>query len=491
MSMHCKSVITVVFGLTLALATVSAFGQNQDQNRGEEAATCAAAAQTIDTGIEACTRLLEAGARSQALTLTLRAAGWMAKGDRESAFKDLTQAIGLAPDLAAAYAARGDFLRGNNQCDLAAADYNHAITLQPDEAVPYIGRAMCLIDAKEPERARADLDRTIKLDGDKPDGLSSLAWSIKGQIESDKGDLDPAVTDYGEAIRLAPQDAGLYIDRGTVWARKGDNDKAAADLEQAIKLDEKNAGGYAVAALSLKARLDFSKGNPERAIVDYDEAIRLAPQQAALYLGRAVLRNSMGDFEHAVADYDQAIKVDPKSTLAYNARGDFLRNRGEYDKAVADYDKAIENQPDDLAAYGNRALARFYTGDFAEAIDDFKRVTDAQANAYPMLLLYLSRAHANHKDATPELAKSIGKLKAADWPYPVAEFYLGRKSIDAVLAAAQTPGQRCEAQFYIGEWQLTHDAEKIAAKALQTAVDTCPKDFVEYAGAVAELKRLK
>jgi lipoprotein NlpI len=72
----------------------------------------------------------------------------------------------------------------------------------------------------------------------------------------------------------------------------------------------------------------------------------------------------------------------------------------------------------------------------------------------------------------------------------MAQMFLGRKAVDAV-AAATTPEQKCEAQFYSGEWQLLHHAKQPAQNALQTAVDTCPKDFVEYRGAVEELKRLK
>ena len=71
------------------------------------------------------------------------------------------------------------------------------------------------------------------------------------------------------------------------------------------------------------------------------------------------------------------------------------------------------------------------------------------------------------------------------------ELFLGRKSLQAAEAAASKPEERCEAQFYIGEWQRLQHADAQAAKALQTAIDTCPKDFVEYRGAVEELKRVQ
>ena len=51
------------------------------------------------------------------------------------------------------------------------------------------------------------------------------------------------------------------------------------------------------------------------------------------------------------------------------------------------------------------------------------------------------------------------------------------------------PGGRREAQFYIGQWHVLK-ARKAEA-ALKVAIETCPKNSVEYAAAVAELKRLK
>jgi lipoprotein NlpI len=193
-----------------------------------------------------------------------------------------------------------------------------------------------------------------------------------------------------------------------------------------------------------------------------------------------------------MTDYDEALKLDPTSIPALNSRGDFYRNQGDFSRAMADYDRAVEKQPNDMIAYGNRALIRFYQGEFAKAYDDFKRVTDARPNAYPVLLLFPSKSRdGDAREAKNELTKSAAKLKAGEWPYPIVELYLGKKSVQAAEGLAKTPGEKCEAQFYIGEWHLLRKDRSEAAKALQAAADSCPKDFVENRAAVEELKRLK
>jgi len=68
--------------------------------------------------------------------------------------------------------------------------------------------------------------------------------------------------------------------------------------------------------------------------------------------------------------------------------------------------------------------------------------------------------------------------------------FLGRRSVQATIETASTPDQRCEAQFYVGEWHLLQGEESAALPFFRTAANTCPIDFIEFSGAEAELKRL-
>jgi hypothetical protein len=60
-----------------------------------------------------------------------------------------------------------------------------------------------------------------------------------------------------------------------------------------------------------------------------------------------------------------------------------------------------------------------------------------------------------------------------------------------MLDAASKPDDRCEAQFYSGEWYILQNKPAEAGATMRKAMETCPKDFIEYAAAQAELKRLK
>src|SRR5258707_1124819 len=82
----------------------------------------------------------------------------------------------------------------------------------------------------------------------------------------------------------------------------------------------------------------YVKGDYDRAIADYDEAIRLHPRYAPAFNNRGNVWYRKGDKDRAIADYDEAIRLDPKYAPAYTNRGNAWSGKGDNDRAIADYD---------------------------------------------------------------------------------------------------------------------------------------------------------
>ena len=120
---------------------------------------------------------------------------------------------------------------------------------------------------------------------------------------------------------------------------------------------------------------------------------------------------------------------------------------------------------------------------------DLLRAGELGASGYTMAYRFLVRTRLG-EDGAAELAANAARLTSTEWPYPILELLLGKRSPEDTLAAAATANERCEAGFYVGEWYLARDDRAKARPLLQRAVDTCPKSFGEYFAAVAELKRL-
>ena len=107
-----------------------------------------------------------------------------------------------------------------------------------------------------------------------------------------------------------------YYNRGIAYGAKGDYDRAIADFNEAIRLDPKSARAY-----GNRGNDYLAKGDYDHAIADYNEVIRLDPKSARAYNNRGGAYSAKGDRDRAIADHSEAIRLDPKYSLAYNSRG--------------------------------------------------------------------------------------------------------------------------------------------------------------------------
>ena len=70
-----------------------------------------------------------------------------------------------------------------------------------------------------------------------------------------------------------------------------------------------------------------------------------AKDLAAAFNNRGVAYQAKGDLDRAIADYGQAISVSPDYAMAHSNRGQAYQLKGDNDRALADYDAAIKIDP--------------------------------------------------------------------------------------------------------------------------------------------------
>ncbi len=206
------------------------------------------------------------------------------------------------------------------------------------------------------------------------DALAATAWFSVGYLIQDENPED-ALADYAEAIRLKPDYAEAYNNRGAVKAALGRHDDALADYAEAIRLKPDHASPYYNLGI-VKAKL----GRYDDALADYAEAIRLKPDHDGAFYNRGVAKAKLGRYEDALADYAEAIRLKP-DYAAYNNRGAMKAALGRHDDALADYDEAIRLKPDLAEAYGNRGNAKNALGLKDEARKDFETTLELARNA--------------------------------------------------------------------------------------------------------------
>jgi tetratricopeptide (TPR) repeat protein len=175
-------------------------------------------------------------------------------------------------------------------------------------------------------------------------------------------------------------EAFAYFNSGYAYGEKGDYDRAIADYTQAIRIDPNHAKAY-----NNRGAAYADKRDNDRAIADYTQAIRIDPNYALAYNNRGNAYGAKGDNDRAIADYTQAIRIDPNHANSYYNRGLAYHNKRDYDRAIADWTQAIRLDPNLASAYYNRGVAYKNKGDSDRAIADYTqaiRIDPNVANAY-------------------------------------------------------------------------------------------------------------
>jgi tetratricopeptide (TPR) repeat protein len=290
---------------------------------------------------------------------------------------------------------------------------------------------------------------------------------ITGQIRANPGDwakyvwranvwlkrkeLDTAIADYNEAIRLNPGSAGVaHQGRGRAWRDKKDYDKAIADCNEAIRLDPGHARAYYTRGVVWSDKKDY-----DQAIADYNEAIRLDPGYERAYSGRGNAWRAKKDYDKAIADYNEAIRLDPGYARAYNGRGKAWSAKKDYDKAIADYNEAIRLDPGYVHAYCNRGVAFLLTGS-AKVGEDARKVLELEGwrgeySQYAVLWGYFGLRRAGNADSAKRLLDdAAARCDTTAWPYPVIRYLRGELDQTAMLAAASDNDKMTVARFYLG-----------------------------------------
>ena len=148
---------------------------------------------------------------------------------------------------------------------------------------------------------------------------SALRGGNASTEEEKQKEYNKAIEYYNEAIRLMPNHAVIYSNRGLIYNHKGAFDKAIDDFNQAIELN---------------------------------------PNFADAYNNRGVAYGNKGEHDKAIANFNKTIELKPDYTEAYNNRGIAYGHKGEHDKAINAFNKAIELKPNYAEAYYNRGIAQ-------------------------------------------------------------------------------------------------------------------------------------
>ena len=186
------------------------------------------------------------------------------------------------------------------------------------------------------------------------------------------------------------------------------------------------------------------------------------PSKPEAFYNRGNAYADKGEHDRAIQDYDQAIRLNPTFALAFNNRGVMQFDKGQFLAAASDFAKAVQHKPTDPYFVIWLYLAQSRAGQNGR--DNLARNAsglDLKQWPGPVVSLYQGKITLQ---AVLEATPDIDPKKQRE--------------------------QQCEKYFYAGQHLLIQGRKEEAVRMLRAAIDTCVSIADEYDSAKAELKRM-
>ena len=450
-----------------------------------------------EEGIEDLERAREFDPNNPAAYMNL-ATAYLREGNGWDAQECLDDLIILAPNCAAAYFMRAAIdYRFDVVEDEGFEALDKAIALASGNIIPHClkekftgvnGELCCLAHAHE-FRANArenlfledpddvysemfnDLDKIVELTPEDSPGLMASAYTKRGRLHVEVGEVEKGLADLEEAVRLDSANAEAYYHRARAHEQKGDHTSAIDDFTRAIEVNSDIWGRHRLSVVYERAHVNLTAGEYDSAISDYDEVLSRFPFAIAGHLYRAVAYRLKGDRKKARSEstramfvFDGAREIEYPGwlTLERVSVANRLKNWGPEGTDDADYwcevgigffigynekaaiealNRAIAICPDYADAYRNRAYVylQWMYGDgfndhLNECLRDFEEAVRLNPDD-PLTYYFRGMAH---------------RLLFEDWHKAIAEY---TKSIDLRFNKADVYSCRGSAYESLGSYE--------------------------------------
>ncbi|MFN7143889.1 MAG: tetratricopeptide repeat protein, partial [Myxococcota bacterium] len=169
----------------------------------------------------------------------------------------------------------------------------------------------------------------------------------------------------GAPARPAPRAPRLTEDDTGETTQPG---APAPEPGRGVQIDDRQ-----VSALLEEALTQARRGDLQKAIQAFTDALDMRPTLTEAHIGRGRCHLELGDYSSAMSDFARAEDLAPDRPDAHVATGDLYFARKEYKRAIEFYDQAVELDGSHAMARCRRGISHYYRKNYRQAFQDLQR----------------------------------------------------------------------------------------------------------------------
>ena len=230
---------------------------------------------------------------------------------------------------------------------------------------------------------------------------------------------------FGLPMSIAMSQTDQQLDwcrnRGTAFSR----DQQIAGCSAIIQ-SRRSTANELLWAFHNRGYAYYRKDAFERAIADFNEAIRISPTDADVLNARCWLRTIVGrELRQALDDCNESLRLRADDAPTLDSRGFTCLKLGQFNNSIADYDAAIALDPRQAESYFGRGVAKLKVGNLAGGNADITRAKAIQADIAEEFAKYGVRL-----DGANATIQTLSGATSADCARAVARLQGGRGPLD-------------------------------------------------------------
>jgi len=281
---------------------------------------------------------------------------YLGSRDFGQASKASEEAVKLAPDNAAAHNALGLARLGTSDGSGALASFSKAAQLAPRAYGYSLNKARTYVLQREPDAALATVDAILK---DAPGYVSALAVGAATALQF--GKIEQAAG-YIERLRLAAPTSPILprLEGDLAMAQKRYKD-AVADYARAATTSRDTS----LTLAQYRAAKLAGAGDPRKPLEDW---LAQNPQDVAARIALAEDLHASGATDRAIAEYEAAVKLSPGNAVVLNNLAVLYQKKGD-PRALQTAERAHSAAPDTAAIQDTYGWVLVETGDVDKGLE--------------------------------------------------------------------------------------------------------------------------